>query len=150
MHVILEDLALVPICYYMSNEDQILRIFQYSKRIAGIGLSNKPWRPSFGVSQYMMSQGYEIVPVNPEILESLGKTSYASLDDVPFGIEIVNIFRDSHFVSPIVDQAIALGVTCIWMQEGVRDDVAAERARIAGVFVVQDCCILKFHQRLLK
>ena len=97
----------------------------------------------------MTSRGYEIIPVNPEISESLGKPSYASLDDVPGPIHIVNIFRRSQFVGPIVDQAIALRAKCIWMQQGVRDDQAAERARAAGISVIQDRCILKYHQCLL-
>ncbi len=97
----------------------------------------------------MASRGYEIIPVNPEISESLGKPSHASLDDVPGPIHIVNIFRRSQFVGQIVDQAIALRAKCIWMQQGVRDDEAAERARAAGIPVIQDRCILKYHQRLL-
>lgn len=97
----------------------------------------------------MMSQGYEIIPVNPKISHSLGKASYASLDDVPDYAEIVNIFRSSRFVGPIVDRAIGIGAKCIWMQEGVRNNAAAERAQKAGIQVVQDRCILKYHQRLL-
>ena len=133
----------------MLDDTQIAELLKNSKTIAVVGLSDKPWRPSLGVTQYMASRGYEIVPVNPEIAESLGKASRASLDDVPGPIDIVNIFRRSEFVSPIVDRAIALGAKCIWMQEGVRDDEAAERARAAGISVIQDRCILKYHQRLL-
>ena len=133
----------------MLDDTRIAELLKSSKTIAVVGLSDKPWRPSFGVTQYMASRGYEIIPVNPEISESLGKASYASLGDVPGSIDIVNIFRRSQFVGPIVDQAVTLGVKCIWMQEGVRDDEAAERARAAGMSVIQDRCILKYHQRLL-
>ncbi len=133
----------------MLDDKQITELLENSNTIAVVGLSDKPWRPSFGVTQYMASRGYEIIPVNPEINESLGKPSNASLDDVPGPIDIVNIFRRSQFVSPIVDQAIALGAKCIWMQEGVRDDEAAARARAASIPVIQDRCILKYHQRLL-
>ena len=133
----------------MIADHEIVELLRSSKTIAVVGLSNKPWRPSFGVTQYMMSRGYEIIPVNPEISQSLGKVSYSNLDDIPSCVEIVNIFRDSRFVSAIIDRAIAIGVKCIWMQEGIRDDEAAERARSAGLLVVQDSCILKYHQRLL-
>ena len=112
----------------MLDDTQIAELLKSSKTIAVVGLSDKPWRPSFGVTQYMASRGYEIIPVNPEISESLGKASYASLGDVPGSIDIVNIFRRSQFVGAIVDQAVTLGVKSIWMQEGVRDDEAAERA----------------------
>ena len=133
----------------MLDDTQITELLKNSKTIAVVGLSDKPWRPSFGVTQYMAGHGYEIIPVNPEISESLGKVACAALDDVAGPIDIVNIFRRSEFVGPLVDRAIALGAKCIWMQEGVRDDEAAERARAAGLSVVQDRCILKYHQRLL-
>ena len=133
----------------MLDDNAILELLRCTKTIAVVGLSDKPWRPSFGVTQYMMSQGYEIIPVNPKISHSLGKASYASLDDVPDYVEIVNIFRSSCFVGSIVDRAIEIGAKCIWMQEGVRNNAAAERAQKAGIQVVQDRCILKYHQRLL-
>ena len=133
----------------MIDDTQIAELLKRSRRIAVVGLSDKPWRPSFGVTRYMASRGYEIIPVNPKVSKSLGKTSYASLDDVPGSIDIVNIFRRACFAGPIVDQAAALGVKCIWMQEGVRDEYAAERARGAGIPVIQDRCILKYHRRLV-
>ena len=102
-------------------------------------------RPSYGVSAYMQSQGYKIIPVNPTIRESLGERSYASLADVPEKIDIVNIFRRSQYVEEIVDQAIQLRVPAIWMQEEVIHEKAAEKARKAGIFVVMDRCILKEH-----
>ena len=133
----------------MIDDRELVALLRSSKTIAVIGLSDKPWRPSFGVTEYMMSRGYEIIPVNPEISQSLGKVAYDDLNDIPNYVEIVNIFRDSRFVSAIVDRAIAIRAKCIWMQEGIRDDEAAERARSAGLLVVQDSCILKHHQRLL-
>lgn len=133
----------------MIDDREIVELLRSAKTIAVIGLSDKPWRPSFGVTEYMMSRGYEIIPVNPEISQSLGKVAYDDLNDIPNYVEIVNIFRDSRFVSAIVDRAIAIRAKCIWMQEGIRDDEAAERARSAGLLVVQDSCILKYHQRLL-
>jgi len=108
-----------------------------------VGLSCNPLRPSHGVSAYMQSQGYKIIPVNPNIDECLGEKAYASLRDVPEKIDIVNIFRRSEFVEAIVDQAIQLKVPAVWMQEEVIHENAAERARRAGIFVVMDRCILK-------
>ena len=111
-----------------------------------VGLSNDPLRPSHGVSAYMQSQGYSIIPVNPQIESSLGETAYPSLLDVPDKIDIVNIFRRPEFVEEVVDLAIQLKVPAIWMQEDVIHEKAAEKARKAGIFVVMDRCILKEHR----
>jgi hypothetical protein len=129
---------------------EITNLLRKAKTIAVVGLSDKPWRPSFGVSEYMQSQGYRVIPVNPRVGETLGAHAYESLENVPEKIDIVNIFRRSEFAGPIVDSAIRLGVGCIWMQEGVRDEQAAARARQAGISVVMDRCILKDHRRLLR
>ena len=94
----------------------------------------------------MQSQGYRIIPVNPQIKEALGETAYASLLDVPERIDIVNIFRRPEFVHEIVDQTIQLKVPAIWMQEEVINQAAAEKARKQGIFVVMDRCILKEHR----
>jgi uncharacterized protein len=129
----------------LPQSDPIAEVLKRSKTIAVVGLSNNPLRPSHGVSAYMQGQGYRIIPVNPNIEESLGATSYPSLLDVPEKIDIVNIFRRSEFVEEIVDQAIQLKVPAIWMQEDVIHQRAAEKARKAGIFVVMDMCILKEH-----
>lgn len=128
------------------HDDPIADLLRKSKTIAVVGLSDNPMRPSHGVSAYMQSQGYRIIPVNPEIRESLGEKSCPSLGDVPEKIDIVNIFRRPEFVEEIVDQAIALRVPAIWMQEDVVNEAAAEKARTAGIFVVMDRCILKEHR----
>jgi predicted CoA-binding protein len=94
----------------------------------------------------MQTHRYRIIPVNPEINEALGEKSYGSLLDVPEKIDIVNIFRRSEYVEPIVDQAIQLKVPAIWMQESVVHERAAEKARQAGIFVIMDRCILKEHR----
>jgi len=94
----------------------------------------------------MQTHGYRIIPVNPAIRFSLGEKSYPSLADVPEKIDIVNIFRRSEFVEEIVDQAIALKIPAVWMQEDVINEKAAEKARRAGMFVVMDHCILKEHR----
>jgi len=117
-----------------------------AKTIAVVGLSSDPMRPSHGVSAYMQSQGYRIIPVNPRIEGCLGEKAYASLREVPEKIDIVNIFRRPEFVEEIVDDAIRLKVPAIWMQEDVVHEKAAEKARNAGIFVVMDRCILKEHR----
>ena len=117
-----------------------------ARTIAVVGLSNHPLRPSHGVSAYMQAQGYKIIPVNPNIDEALGEKAYPSLPDVPEKIHIVNIFRRPEFVGEVVDQAIQLQVPAIWMQEGVINEAAAEKARRVGMFVAMDLCILKEHR----
>jgi len=117
-----------------------------ARTIAVVGLSNNPFRPSHGVSLYMQGQGYKIIPVNPTITEALGENSFASLRDVPVKIDIVNIFRRPEFVEDVVDQAIRLKIPAVWMQEGVVNEKAAEKAREAGMFVAMDLCILTEHR----
>ncbi|HET9697298.1 MAG TPA: CoA-binding protein [Terriglobales bacterium] len=128
--------------------DQIKELLQRAKTIAVVGLSDNPMRPSHGVSAYMQSQGFRIIPVNPECDEVLGEKSYPSLLDVPEKVDIVNVFRRSEFVPPVVDQAIQIKAPAIWMQEGVIHEAAAEKARQAGLFVVMDRCILVEHRRI--
>ena len=121
----------------------IKEILQKYKRIAVVGLSSHTWRASYGVSHFMQTVGYQITPVNPNEQEVLGHKAYATLDEVPDPIEIVNIFRRPEFVPEIVDAAIRRGAKVVWMQEGVIHEEAAERARAAGIEVVMDRCILK-------
>jgi uncharacterized protein len=130
----------------LPQQDPIAALLKNAKTIAVVGLSCDPLRPSNGVSAYMQSQGYRIIPVNPQIESCLGERSYKSLLDVPEKIDVVNIFRRPEFVEEIVDQAIALKIPAIWMQEDVVHEKAAEKARHNGIFVVMDRCILKDHQ----
>lgn len=130
-----------------THTDQIADLLRNAKTIAVVGLSNSPLRPSHGVAAYMQSQGYRIIPVNPNISDALGEDSYASLLDVPDKIDIVDIFRRPEHVDGIVNQAIQLKVPAIWMQETVVNEDAAEKARRAGIFVVMDRCILKEHRQ---
>jgi len=130
----------------LPDSDPIADLLKRSRTIAVVGLSNSPMRPSHGVSAYMQTQGYRIIPVNPTIHGSLGERSYASLLEVPEKIDIVNIFRRPEYVEEIVDQAIRLKIPAIWMQESVIHERAAEKARRAGVFVIMDRCILKEHK----
>ena len=128
------------------NSDPIRDLLTRAKAIAVVGLSDSPLRASHGVSAYMQSQGYRIIPVNPHVDVVLGEKAYPSLLEVPERIDIVNIFRRSEFVEDIVDQAIQLGIPAVWMQEGVINERAAEKARTAGMFVAMDLCILKEHR----
>ncbi len=129
-----------------SASDPIGDLLKKAKTIAVVGLSNKPLRPSHGVSLYMQQQGYRIIPVNPNIQSVLGEKAYPSLKDVPEKIDVVNIFRRPEFVPEVVAQAIALEVPALWMQEEVIHEQAAEKARQAGIFVVMDRCILEEHR----
>jgi hypothetical protein len=125
-------------------------LLKKSHVIAVVGLSSKKFRPSYGVAEYMQKEGYRIIPVNPNETEVLGEKAYARLEDVPGPIDIVDIFRRSEFVAPLVDEAIRRGASAVWMQEGVVDEEAAGKARAAGLVVVMDRCILKEHSRYLR
>ena len=126
--------------------DRVTELLKSAKTIAVVGLSDDPMRVSHGVSAYMQSHGYRIIPVNPQIESSLGEKAYRSLLEVPEKIDIVNIFRRPEFVEEIVEQAIQLKVPAVWMQEDVIHEDAADKARQAGIFVVMDRCILKEHR----
>ena len=132
------------------SDQQVKELLQKAHTIAVVGLSSSRFRASYGVSQYMQSAGYRIIPVNPNEQEVLGEKSYARLEDVPEKIDVVDVFRRSEFVPEIVDAAIRVGARAIWMQDGVVDEAAAQRARDAGLFVVMDDCILREHRRLIR
>ena len=134
--------------YWLSNEDR-LRILTTYQRIAMVGLSANQYRPSHFAAIYMLAQGYRIIPVNPQNAgeKILGQTVYASLQDVPEPIEIVDIFRKPEDVPPIVDAAIEIGAKVIWMQLGVINHEAAEKAKRAGLEVVMDRCVKIEHGR---
>jgi uncharacterized protein len=130
------------------SDDVIGDILKNYKTITVVGLSSNPRRPSFGVTQYMQSAGYRIIPVNPNETEVLGEKSYPRLEDIPNSqhIEIVDIFRRSEHIPPVVDSAIAVGAKIIWMQQGIENQNAAAKAHAAGLFVVEDACILIEHR----
>jgi len=129
-----------------SDTDEIGQLLKRTKTIAVVGLSDSPLRPSHGVSAYMQSQGYRVIPVNPAIKGALGEKAVASLAEIKEKIDIVDVFRRSEFVPEVIDEAIRLKVPAIWLQEGVIHEQAAEKARKAGIFVVMDKCILKEHR----
>ena len=123
--------------------EDIKALLQRVKTIAVVGLSPKPDRPSFGVSQAMQRFGYRIVPVRPGIDEALGEKAYAKLADIPFPVDLVNVFRESAAIPGVVAETLAIGAPAIWIQEGIVHDEAAEQARAAGLTVVMDRCIYK-------
>lgn len=131
-----------------ANPGTIARILHDYRTIAVVGLSDKPDRPSFDVASYLQAQGYRIIPVNPKLSRVLGEEAYPDLLSIPFGVEIVDIFRRSEEVLPIVQAAVEKGVKAVWMQEGVINKQAAEKARAAGLDIVMDRCMLKEHRRL--
>jgi predicted CoA-binding protein len=131
----------------MDESQHITELLKTAKNIAVVGLSSSPMRPSYGVSAYLQSHGYKIIPVNPEINGALGEKAYPSLSEVPEKIDIVDIFRRPEFVPAVVEEAIRLKPAAIWMQEGVAHEAAAEKARKAGIFVIQDRCLLKEHRK---
>ena len=128
----------------------IPELLRSARTIAVVGLSSNRKRPSYGVSEYMQRAGYRIVPVNPQETEVLGERAYPSLEVVPEHIDIVDVFRRSEFVPEIVEAAIRVGAGAVWMQEGVADDAAAQKARAAGLTVVMDRCILKEHRKMTR
>ena len=131
-----------------ADEVAITRILKDCHTIAVVGLSSNPARPSYHVAAYMQSQGHRIIPVNPNETNVLGEPAYPSLAAVPGPIDLVNIFRKSEDVLPLVEEAITHGAKAIWMQEGVRNEQAAIRAQASGLLVVMDRCWLKEHTAL--
>jgi uncharacterized protein len=136
---------------WTNPDEQTLRDLLASARtIAIVGLSDSPYRPSYGIARYLQSQGYRIIPVNPAIDEALGERAYPDLLSIPDAIDIVDIFRRSEHVGPHVDEAIERGdVRLIWMQVGVWNSTAARRAREAGIDVVMSRCIMVDHRMLM-
>jgi uncharacterized protein len=135
----------------MHPPDELLRgLLEKTRTIAVVGLSERPERDSHRVARYLQSEGYRVVPVNPGVPEVLGEASYPSVASIPpeIPVDLVDIFRRSEHVPPIVDAAIARGVPTVWMQLGVAHAGAAARGRAAGETVVEDLCIMTQHRRL--
>ncbi|HEX8035731.1 MAG TPA: CoA-binding protein [Ktedonobacterales bacterium] len=134
----------------VQNDDEMREILTRYRRVAVVGLSDDPDRPSHSVASYLQEQGYDIYPVNPTLVGKtvLGREVYSSLAELPEPPEIVDVFRRSQFVSEVADAAIAAGAKVLWTQLGVRDDAAAERASAAGLQVVQNRCTAIEHGRL--
>lgn len=132
----------------MEDIQKLRRILKEDKTIAVVGLSNKWHRPSYFAAKYLKEHGYRIIPVNPGNDEILGEKCYASLLDIPEPVDVVDIFRRPKDVPPIVDEAIKIGAKVVWMQLGVINEEAAEKARNAGLEVVMDRCMKIEHARL--
>ncbi|MFH1926680.1 MAG: CoA-binding protein [Chloroflexota bacterium] len=128
--------------------EDIEKILKESRTIAVVGLSPRPERASHSVARYLQAQGYRIIPVNPTVEEVLGERSYPDLASIPETVDVVDIFRRSEHVPPIVEAAIAVGARTVWMQEGVVHEKAAQKAKAAGLLVVMDRCMLVEHGRL--
>ena len=129
----------------MEQPDIADRILESARTIAVVGLSPDPRRPSHGVARYLQRAGYRIIPVNPNLDEVLGERAYPSLREVSDPVDVVDVFRRSEFVGPIVDDAIAMRARAVWLQDGVIDEQAAARARAAGLDVVMDDCMMRRH-----
>ena len=134
---------------YSASPEEIKAILRNYKVVAVVGLSPKPERPSFKVAQYLKEHGYRIVPVNPGQKEILAEKCYPRLSDIPFPVEVVDIFRNVEAIPAIVDEAIAKGARVVWMQEGLAEPASAQKAREAGLRVVMDSCMKKDHAHYL-
>jgi len=128
--------------------EEIEGILKEGRTVAVVGLSPKPDRPSYIVARYLQAQGYRIIPVNPNTQEILGEKAYPTLLSIPEKVDIVDIFRRPEEVPPVVEEAISIGAKVVWMQEGIVNEAAAQRAKEAGLKVVVDRCLKKEHQRL--
>lgn len=129
-----------------SQEKTISRIIKEVKTIAVVGLSSRRHRAGYYVPAYLQQQGYRIVPVNPNLAQALGEKAYPELGDIPFPVDLVLLFQRSENVPPFIEQSIQIGAKAVWMQLGIVHEAAAERARAAGLDVVQDACMLVEHK----
>ena len=132
----------------MNNDQAMMEILKSAKTIASVGLSSNQEKESFWIVAYLMEQGYTILPVNPKADEILGVNVYKSLSDIPDKVDIVQVFRRPEDVPPVVDEAIKIGAKVVWMQEGIVNEEAAQKAREAGLQVVMDACMRVTHRRL--
>jgi len=132
---------------YVASSDVVAQILRGAKTIAVVGLSSNPMRPSYGVAEYLKTAGYRIIPVNPNETEILGEKAYARLEDIPEPVEIVDVFRRAEEVPAVAASAIRIGAKVLWMQLGIENPGAAEKARSAGLVVVENACLLVEHKR---
>jgi predicted CoA-binding protein len=132
---------------YNTNNDAVAQILRGGKTIAVVGLSSNPMRASHGVAEYLKSAGYRIIPVNPNETEVLGEKAYARLEDVPEPVDIVDVFRRAEEVPAVAESAIKIKAKVLWMQLGIENAGAAEKARAAGLVVVEDSCLMVEHRR---
>ncbi|PID45688.1 MAG: CoA-binding protein [Proteobacteria bacterium] len=124
----------------MSDDATVQQILNESKTIAVVGISHKQERASYKVAKFLMEKGYTVIPVNPKYQELLGQTCYATLEDIPVPVDMVDCFRRSEDIPPIAESAIKIGAKVLWMQLGVVNEEAAQMAEAAGLKVVMDKC----------
>ena len=133
----------------MYSDKAMKEILLSAKTIASFGLSSNQEKESYGIVSYLKEQGYRIIPVNPTATEILGEKVYPDLESIPDQVDVVQVFRKPEDVPPVVDSAIKIGAKVVWMQEGIRHEGAAQKARDAGLQVVMDACMRATHQRLI-
>ena len=133
----------------MNSDKEMKEILLSTKVIASVGLSGNQQKESYGIAAYLQEQGYQIIPVNPTATEILGEKAYPDLESVPVKIDLVQVFRKPEDVPPVVDDAIKVGAKAVWMQEGIVNEEAAQKAREAGLQVVMDACMRATHRRLI-
>ena len=133
---------------YTPSSEEIEKILKTSKRIAVVGLSPKPHRDSNKVAKYLLEKGYDVIPVNPGQQQILERTCYKTIEDIPFDVDVADIFLNPTRIPPVVDQCIRIGVKTIWMQLGVVHNESASKAREAGIEVVMNRCIMVEHRNM--
>ena len=133
----------------MNNDKEMKEILLSIKTIASVGISSNPEKESYEVVAYLKNQGYRIIPVNPTATEILGEKTYPSLSDIPDKVDVVQVFRKPEDVPPVVEEAIKIGAKVVWMQAGIVNEDAAQKAREAGLQVVMDACMRATHRRLI-
>ena len=131
------------------SDDEMRALLERTKTVAVVGLSPDAARPSHRIAKRLQEWGYRVIPVRPAVSEVLGERAYARLSDIPDRVDLVDVFRATDEIGPIVDECIALGLPAIWIQQGIVNEPAAERASAAGMTVVMDRCIAVDHRRLV-
>ena len=147
-----EDPTMCEMPAFVAPQQEIVEILKGHNNVAIVGISTKPDRDSHNVARYLMDQGYNIIPVNPTIQEFYGIKAYPSLKDIPeeVSVEVIDIFRKPEAVPEIVEEGITRGAKVIWMQEGIINNAAAQRAKDAGLRVVMNSCMLKEHRKMVQ
>lgn len=133
----------------MNSDKEMKEILLSAKKIASVGLSSNQEKESYWIVSYLKDQGYHIIPVNPTASEILGEKAYPDLESIPEKVDVVQVFRKSEDVPPVVDAAVKIGAKVVWMQEGIVNEAAAAKARAAGLQVVMDACMRATHRRLI-
>ena len=134
----------------IEDDAELRNILKSARTVACVGVSSNPQKPSYGIFQYLVEAGYHMVPVNPTTPDIMGRLTYPDVVSIPQKIDVVQVFRKPEDVPAVVEQAIAAGARVVWMQEGIVNVQAAERAEKAGLKVVMDRCMMETHRRLVR